>query len=163
MMPFLQVLEGFGDFGQNLERMICDGVSKAMNLGMRLSRDRHNAQALKSIDERMRETVQPVTVLQNAVALDVVEHLTHPFRRELVMIQKRDEASDGPLEVDVVFPERVVGVDEKSLGRQGSSLQLLALSFSLKPAKVARSARADINGVRRIVRPGRSRMLRAKG
>jgi hypothetical protein len=34
------------------------------------------------------------------------------------MIQERDEASDGALEVDVVLPERVVGVDEEGLGHE---------------------------------------------
>jgi hypothetical protein len=34
------------------------------------------------------------------------------------MIEKRDEAGDGPLEVDVVFPQSVVGVNEESLGKQ---------------------------------------------
>ena len=31
------------------------------------------------------------------------------------MIQKRDEAGDGALEINVVFPEGVVGVDEQGL------------------------------------------------
>jgi hypothetical protein len=31
------------------------------------------------------------------------------------MIEKRDEACDGLLEVDVVLPERVVRVDEEGL------------------------------------------------
>jgi hypothetical protein len=37
------------------------------------------------------------------------------------MIQERNEAGDGALEIDVVLPERVVGVDEEGLGRQASS------------------------------------------
>jgi hypothetical protein len=31
------------------------------------------------------------------------------------MIQKRNEVGDGPLKVDVVFPKRVVGVNEQDL------------------------------------------------
>src|SRR5437660_12925360 len=31
------------------------------------------------------------------------------------MIQERDEVGNRPLEIDVVFPERVVGIDEKML------------------------------------------------
>jgi hypothetical protein len=34
------------------------------------------------------------------------------------MIQKGDEMRDGALEVDVIFPERVVGVDEQGLAGQ---------------------------------------------
>ena len=33
---------------------------------------------------------------------------------------------DGALEIDVVLPKRVVGVDEEGLGRQASSSWLLA-------------------------------------
>jgi hypothetical protein len=33
-----------------------------------------------------------------------------------VVIEKRNEMRDGPLEVNVVLPERVVGVDEERLG-----------------------------------------------
>jgi hypothetical protein len=47
------------------------------------------------------------------------------------MIQKRDKASNGPLEVDVVLPERIVGVDEEGLGRQAFGSWLLALGFWL--------------------------------
>ena len=79
-----------------------------------------DAQALKSVDQRMRETVQAVAVLDDAFALDVVEHFANLFRRELVMIQERNEARDGALEVDVVLPERVVGVDEEGLAPVGS-------------------------------------------
>jgi len=32
-----------------------------------------------------------------------------------VMIQKRDEVSDGALKVDVVFPKGIVGVNEQVL------------------------------------------------
>ena len=69
----------------------------------------------------MREAVQAVAVLHDAFALDVVEHFAHLLGRKFVMIQKRDEARDRALEVDVVFPERVVGVDEEGLGGQASS------------------------------------------
>ncbi len=76
-----------------------------------------NAQALKRIDQRVREAVQAVAVRDDAFALDVVEHFAHLLGRELVMIEKRNEARDGALEVDVVLPERVVGVDEEGLGQ----------------------------------------------
>ena len=80
-----------------------------------------NAQAFKRIDQRMREAVQAVSVLHDAFALHIVEHFAHLLGRELVMIEKRDKARDGALEVDVVLPERVVGVDEEGLGKQAFS------------------------------------------
>jgi hypothetical protein len=60
-------------------------------------------------------------VFDDAFALHVIEHFADLLGRELVVIEKRDEAANGPLEVDVVLPERVVGVDEKSLGGQAST------------------------------------------
>jgi hypothetical protein len=35
------------------------------------------------------------------------------------MIQKRNKIRDGPLEVNVIFPERIVGVDEQRLSVVG--------------------------------------------
>ncbi len=35
------------------------------------------------------------------------------------MIEKRNEADDGPLEIDVVLPERIVRVDQQGLGFVG--------------------------------------------
>jgi hypothetical protein len=55
--------------------------------------------------------MQAVAVSHNALALHVVEHFAHLLGRKLVVIEKRNEMLDGPLEIDVVLPERVVGVD----------------------------------------------------
>jgi hypothetical protein len=44
-----------------------------------------------------------------------VQHLPDFSGCMLMMIKIGDEARDGVLEVDVVLPQRVVGVDEKSL------------------------------------------------
>jgi hypothetical protein len=83
---------------------------------MQLRRDRLHAEPLKRIHQRVRKAVQAVTVLHNALALHIVEHFAHLLGRKLVMIEKRNEADDGPLKVNVVLPERVVGVDQKGLG-----------------------------------------------
>jgi hypothetical protein len=46
------------------------------------------------------------------------------------VIEKRDKARNRPLKVNVVLPERVVGVDEESLGGQASSSWPLASSVT---------------------------------
>jgi hypothetical protein len=38
------------------------------------------------------------------------------------MIEKRNEVGDGPLKIDVVLPERVIGIDEECLGTVGVGL-----------------------------------------
>ena len=103
-------------------------MRKTVNLGVRLRCDRPDAQAFEGVDKGMRETVQPIAVLYDAFALYVVEDFAHLLGRELVMIEKRDEVRDGALEVDVVLPERVVGVDEEGLGKQAFGFWLLAVS-----------------------------------
>jgi hypothetical protein len=62
----------------------------------------------------------------DAFALDIIQHSTNLIRREFVVIQERDKARDGALEIDIVLPKRVVGVDEEGLGRQASSSWLVA-------------------------------------
>ena len=47
--------------------------------------------------------------------LDAVEVAPNLFGSVDTVIEIGDEAGNGALEVDVVFPERVVGVDEQSL------------------------------------------------
>jgi hypothetical protein len=101
--------------------MIRDRVGKAGDLGMQFRRNRLNREPLKRIHQRVRKAVQAVPVLHNAFALNIVQNLTHLFRRKLVMIEKRNETRDRPLKIYVVLPERVVGVDEEGLRGQASS------------------------------------------
>ena len=56
---------------------------------------------------------------QDGFALDSVEGQAHLGGGVLVVVEVADEGGDGALEVDVVFPQRVVGVDEQGLaGRE---------------------------------------------
>src|SRR5258706_14180737 len=96
--------------------MVQNQVRKTGDLSMQFGRDRLQAEPLERVYQRVRKTVQPVSMLHHAFPLHIIEHLPHLLGRKLVMIQKRNEASDSPLKVNVVLPERVVGVDEKRLG-----------------------------------------------
>jgi hypothetical protein len=86
----------------------------------------------------VREAVQAVAVSHDAFALDIVEHGAHLFGRKLVMIEKRDEAGDGALEVDVVLPQRVVGVDEEGLERHALGSWLFAFGSHYVEADLGR-------------------------
>jgi hypothetical protein len=73
----------------------------------------------------MRKAVQPVPVLHDAFAFHIVKHFPYLLGRKLVMVEKRNKTDDGLLEINIVFPKSIVGVDEKCLGKQaGSSLPL---------------------------------------
>jgi hypothetical protein len=65
--------------------------------------------------------VQSITMCHDALALHIVKHFANLLGRKFVVIQKRNELRDRPLEIDIVFPERIVGVNEKVLGMQGFS------------------------------------------
>ena len=47
--------------------------------------------------------------------LDAVEVAADLFGGVDAVVEVRDEAGDGPLEVDVVFPKSVVGIDQQGL------------------------------------------------
>src|SRR6202522_876097 len=98
--------------------MVLNGVSEPANLRLQLRRNRRNAQPFKSVHQRMPKAVQPVAMRNNAFALYIVKHLAHLLRRKFVVIEKRNELDDRPLKINVVFPKRIVRVDEKGLGKQ---------------------------------------------
>jgi hypothetical protein len=103
-------------------------LREADDLLVELRRDGNRAEALERIDQRMGEAAQAVSVLDDTFTLDVVENFPDLLGLEFVMVQECNEACDRALKVDVVFPERVVGIDEKSLRQK-----LLAPGFSLNP------------------------------
>ena len=98
--------------------MIIDRMGEPGDLRMQLGSNRLHAEPLKRADERMREAVQSVTVSHDAFALHIVKNFAHLVGRKLVMIEKRNKADDRSLKVNVVLPERIVRVNQKSLGRQ---------------------------------------------
>ena len=120
-MPGRKILQRVGHFRNNLQRTVGNGVRKALNLSVQVRRDRPHAEPFECVDQRVREAVQTITVSYDALALHIIEHFADLLGRKLVVIQKRNELGDGPFKVDVVFPERVVGVDQQGLGGQAYS------------------------------------------
>ena len=95
--------------------MIFDLVREAEDLPVEFGRNWNRAEALECVNQSVPEAVQAVTVLDIAFAFDIVEHFANLLGSELVMVKECDEAGDGTLEVDVVLPERVVGIDQEAL------------------------------------------------
>src|ERR1700722_1112179 len=121
-----EILQRLGNLGNNFDRLIRDRIGEIANLRVRLRRDRLDAQALEGVDQSVREAVQAVSVFYDAVALNLVEHCAHLLGRKLMMVKKRNEARDGAFKINIVLPQRVVGVDEE--GGQAPSSWLLASS-----------------------------------
>src|SRR5690349_4623886 len=107
-----------------------DSVGESMDGLVKRRRDGFNGQPLESSNQRVRKAMQAVTVGNDAFALHVIQDLANLYRRVFLMIQKRYEAGDGALEVDVVFPKRVVCVDEQSLSAVGIRISELHAEIS---------------------------------
>ena len=70
---------------------------------------------LKAGDERLTEAFEAVAVGEHCGVLDAIEMAADLFGGVNAVVQIGDEAGDGALEVNIVLPERVVGVDEQGL------------------------------------------------
>ena len=70
---------------------------------------------LEGFDQRMCEAVQSIAVGEDGFTFYLVQHLAHLLRRIFVMIQERNKVGDGSLKVDIVFPQRIVGIDQQGL------------------------------------------------
>jgi hypothetical protein len=51
----------------------------------------------------------------NALAFHIVQDLASLRGRIVLVIQEGNEINNSPLELNVVFPKRVIGVEEKAL------------------------------------------------
>ena len=96
--------------------MVGDLVGEAANAFVQFGRDRIDGKLLKGFHQRMGEAVQAVAVLDDGIPLHIVQHQPNRLGRMLAMVEERNELRDRPLEINVVFPERVIGIDEQSLG-----------------------------------------------
>jgi hypothetical protein len=114
-MSLRKILQGFRDFGKELNVVVLDDACESEDLFVKLGGDRYRAEAFECIDKSVGKAVEAVSVLHDAFALDIIEHLADLLRRELVVVKERNETGDRALEVDVVLPEGVVGVDEEGL------------------------------------------------
>ena len=122
-----QVLKRLRNFGQKLDRMIFDAVGEAEDLLVKFRRHRRWTEFFKRVYECMSEAVESVSVLDDAFTFNVIKDLADLFGSEFVMIQEFDKARNGALEVDIVLPESVVGVDEESLGHASFELRATSL------------------------------------
>jgi hypothetical protein len=104
-----------GNVGQELDLLIGDGLGEAGDAFALFGRERLVGKLLEAGDERLAEAVEAVSVCGDGGVLDAVEVTADLFIAVNAVIEVRDERSDGSLEVDVVLPERIVGVDEERL------------------------------------------------
>jgi hypothetical protein len=110
-----EVGEGFGYLRKQLDFLFPDGAGETANAFDLVFGDRLGAEALEAVDEGLGEAVEAVTVGEDGFAFNLIKSLTDLSRSVFAMIEKTDEGGNGALEVDVVFPEGVVGIDQEGL------------------------------------------------
>jgi hypothetical protein len=118
-----EICEGGGDVAEELDLLIGDGPGEAFDAAVLLFGEGDVGELLETGDEGAAKAVQAVAVGEDGRVLDPVEVAADLFGGVDAVIEIGDEAGDGALEVDVVFPEGVVGVDEQGLiGRVAKGL-----------------------------------------
>jgi hypothetical protein len=115
-----EVGQGGGDVGEELDLLVGDGLGEAGDALVLGGGDGGVGELLEAGDERLAEAVEAVAVGADGGVFDLVEMAAHLFGGVDAVVEVGDEAGDGALEVDVVFPEGVVGVDEQGLGHRGA-------------------------------------------
>jgi hypothetical protein len=118
-----QVGKGGGYVGEELDLLVGDGLGEAFDATMLLFGEGDVGELLEAGDERAAEAMQAVAVGEDGRVLDTVEVAADLFGGVDAVIEVGDEAGDGALEVDVVLPEGIVGVDEQGL--LGSAAEVL--------------------------------------
>src|SRR5438105_11307656 len=108
-----KILKRFRNARQYLHRMRGDHMSKAVDSIVQGGSDWVDCEPFKSFDQGMSKAVQPIAVSDDAFTFHLVENFAYLNSRILVMVQEGNELSNGPLEVNVIFPESVIGVDER--------------------------------------------------
>jgi hypothetical protein len=113
-----EIGEGWGNVGEEFDLLISDGLGEAFYAAMLLLGDGDVGELLEAGDQRAAEAMQAISVGEDGRVLDTIEVAADLFGGVDAVIEVRDEAGNGAFEVDVVFPQRVVGVDQQSLIRR---------------------------------------------
>jgi hypothetical protein len=116
--------EGGLDGWKELDAGGGDGVRKSddasVMLGLKLGGGWGVGQLLKAGDEGLAKAGKAVAVGGDSGMLAGVELFADFFGGVNAMVEVGDEGGDGALEVNVVLPQCIVGVEEKGLWRLGS-------------------------------------------
>ena len=115
VMALGQILQRLRHSGQEFHRMAGNGVGKSVDSLVQGRGQRFDGQALEGLDQRVRKTVQTIAMADDGLALHLVQHFAHLLGSVLVVIQERNKVRDGALKVDVIFPKRIVGIDQQGL------------------------------------------------
>ena len=114
-MAFGEGGDGGRDAGEKFDLAVGDGLREADDAVVLLVGEGSVGELLEAVDEGATEALEAVAVAGDGGALDVVEALADLLGGVDAVIEVGDEAGNRTLEVDVVLPERVVGIDQQGL------------------------------------------------
>ena len=89
---------------------------------MLLVRHRSVRKLLIAIKQRAAKAAKTIPVSRDGGMLTAVQMLTDFNRCMDLVVEKGDEGGNGALEINVVLPEGVVGIDEQSLAGRSANL-----------------------------------------
>jgi hypothetical protein len=121
-MPGREIYERLADVREKFNLVVCDGIGKTQDMAMLLVRHRSVGKLLIAVKERASKAAEAIPVSRDRGMLTAVQMLTDFNRRMDLVVEKGDEGGNSTLEINVVFPEGVVGIDEQSLAGRSANL-----------------------------------------
>ena len=108
--------QGVSDARKQFDLGLRDRVGEGHNALMPFGGDGGGRKMLETGHQGLSKALQSIAMSSNCAMLDTVQMLAHLSDGMDPVIQIGDEGTDGAFEVDIVLPQRVVGVEEESLG-----------------------------------------------
>jgi hypothetical protein len=118
-MPLGEGGECFGHAREQLDCLIDDRLREAGDALPLFTGGRRFREFGEAVEQGTLEAGHAVSVRSYGRVLAAVQYLPNLGGCVSVMIEIADESGDGAFEIDVVFPQRVVGIDQQGLGREG--------------------------------------------
>src|SRR5690348_7774062 len=116
-MAFAQIGKSFGDAFENARRHGVELFGHFVDFLDDFLAGHAAGEFEISVFKRAAEAAHAVAMLLDIAALRFVQNVAAVFGRVAQMRKAVEETADGLLEENIIFPERVIGIDENGLAR----------------------------------------------
>jgi hypothetical protein len=114
-VPGSEVGEGGGHVREEFDFLVGNGLGEALDTATLFVGEGDVCELLEAGDQRAAEAAEAIAVRADGSVFDAVEVAANLLWGVNAMVEIGDETGYGTLEVDVVLPKGVVGVDEQGL------------------------------------------------
>jgi hypothetical protein len=128
LVPLRQIRQRLGHVLDHFHRLLEDRFREAHHRLQVVRRKGALGKLRIALAKIPAEVRRAIAVDLRVDALDVVQHIPHLLRRHRRMREEAGELIERALEVDVVFPERVVSVDDEVLACHAPYLRSVNLA-----------------------------------